>query len=282
MPIGTSDGQHFDDEFSQEVSKASGNRPYNYISPGSTMSPYNPNWLQDKGSSLYGDVQSQFVEDRRFSDPITRENPYGQRQIGANYLQQDLSRQEQNPMSQEAGINQIPVTNPHNVVFPKGFSDLLSELDRYPSPKLIDRTHEVPYVAGASKDGFVTHIDKSVPKVVVMSGKSFDPATPLAIHEQVEKAVMDDLIYKKGMSEDKAYQIAHHEYAQVAEDNWYRKNGINVEDMDKFWTKINNQTERDKKNFPPNLYTKPYPHDVVKGEKHTPSDIFKEGPPAGD
>ena len=267
MPIGTSDGQHFEDEFHQEVAKAS----------TTPASPYNPNY--DTSSRYMQGEPSQNVEDRRFSDPIHRDNPSARLGVQNNYLQQDLSRQEKNPMSQEAGIGHIPVTNPQKVIFNRYFPDVLSAIEKDPSV-WVDRSHEVPYIAGASKGqlDYVTHVDKSVPKSVTISGKKFDPAIPLAIHEQTEKEVMEFLINERKMPEEKAYQIAHHEYAQVAEDNWYRKQGIDVKEVDKFWKKINTKTEKDKGDFPPNLYTKPYPHDQVKGEKHTPSNVFQEGP----
>jgi hypothetical protein len=252
MPIGTSDGQHFEDEFHQGVEM-----------------------LKQKMAAplpLDQNVSSN-IEDRRVNDPTLWPPVTENREITKNYLSQDLSKYEKSPLSIEAGINHIPTQKSDPI------RDLLngSQLQKAFNNPQIDRTHEVPYIAGASKDpnDFTTHVDKSVPTSVTISGKTFDPAIPLHIHEQIERSVMEHLI-KGGMKEDKAYQIAHHEYAQVAEDNWYRQNGIDVNEVDKFWSKINSKTEKDKGDFPPNLYTKPYPHDKVEGEKHTPSNVFQE------
>lgn len=144
------------------------------------------------------------------------------------------------------------------------------------NPK-IDRTHEVPYVAGASSkpDDFTTHIDKSVPATATVSGKTFDTSIPLNIHEQLEREVMQNL-KKRGMSDNKAYEIAHHEFAEPAEDAWYRSQGIDVNEVNKFWKGIDTKTEKDKGDFPPNLYKAPYPHDKVEGVKHEPSNVNQE------
>lgn len=144
------------------------------------------------------------------------------------------------------------------------------------NPK-IDRTHDVPYEAGASAkpDDFTTHIDKSIPSSVTISGKTFDPAIPANIHEQVEREVMTNLI-KKGMSNEKAYEIAHHEYAEPAEDAWYQAHGIDVGEVNKQWAKWDKGTEQETakdKDFPKDLYKKPYAHNKVEGMKHEPSGV---------
>lgn len=147
------------------------------------------------------------------------------------------------------------------------------------NPK-IDRSHDVPYEAGASAkpDDFTTHIDKHIPTQVSVSGKTFDPAIPANIHEQVEREVMQNLI-KKGMTNEKAYEIAHHEYAEPAEDAWYKHNGIDVAEVNKWWAKQDKITEKETSkdsNFPPDLYKKPYPHNEVEGVKHEPSGVAAE------
>lgn len=172
--------------------------------------------------------------------------------------------------SVDAGISDIPLATNHNL------RNVLQEpkVQQIISNPQIDRSHEVPYIAGASKDpnDFTTHVDKSVPTSVTVSGKTFDPAIPLNIHEQVEREVMERLI-AAGHNKDKAYEIAHHEYAEPAEDMWYRQHGINVQDMNKFWNSVDSKTEKDKGDFPPDLYTKPYPHDQVEGIQHEPTGI---------
>jgi hypothetical protein len=145
----------------------------------------------------------------------------------------------------------------------------------------VDRTHEVPYVAGASNDGNTVYVDKSVPSSVNVSGKEFDPAVPLSIHEEIEHKIMQHLI-SQGMPDDKAYEVAHHGFAQPAEDNWYRQNGIDVDAVNKFWDGIDSKTEKEvhPDNTPPDLYTKPYPHDQVEGSgKAAAMESFKEWTP---
>ena len=138
------------------------------------------------------------------------------------------------------------------------------------NPK-IDRTHDVPYESGASKDpeDTTTHIDKRIPSEITLSGVKIDPAIPANIHEQVEREAMERLI-KSGMPQDKAYEVAHHQYAEVAEDNWYRAHGINIKDANDWWFKQDKITEHENpENPPPNLYTKPYPHNKVEGSPST-------------
>jgi hypothetical protein len=184
---------------------------------------------------------------------------------------QKLRQQNDEPTSQQEKI-------PTSSLNPK-IQQVLSQphiAEALSNPK-IDRTHEVPYVAGASAkpNDFTTHIDKSVPTTATVSGKTFDPAIPLNIHEQVEREVMENL-KKRGMSNEKAYEIAHHEYAEPAEDHWYRSQGIDVGEVNKFWKGIDQKTEKDKGDFPPDLYKAPYPHDKVEGVKHEPSNVNQE------
>lgn len=147
------------------------------------------------------------------------------------------------------------------------------------NPK-IDRTHDVPYEAGASAkpNDLTTHIDKSIPTSVSLDGQTFDPAIPANIHEQLERHVMENLI-GKGMSNEKAYEIAHHEFAEPAEDAWYKANGISVDSANKWWAKQDKTTEKETskdKDFPKDLYKKPYPHNEVEGVKHEPSGVSAE------
>lgn len=161
----------------------------------------------------------------------------------------------------------------------KGVLSLPHIQEAIANPK-IDRSHDVPYEAGASSkpNDFTTHIDKSIPTSVSISGKTFDPAVPANIHEQVEREVMNNLI-KKGMTNQKAYEIAHHEFAEPAEDAWYKAHGIDINEVNKQWAKWDKGTEQEKatdKSFPPDLYKKPYPHNEVEGVKHEPSGVASE------
>lgn len=134
----------------------------------------------------------------------------------------------------------------------------------------VNREHDVPYIAGPSNKGDTLYVDKSVPKEMTVGDKTFDPAVPLAIHEFTERHVLNTLT-KKGMTDNKAYEIAHHEYAEPAEDAWYRANGIDVASVNKEWDKLDRHTEQETsedKNYPKDLFKKPYEHGKVHGMKH--------------
>lgn len=157
----------------------------------------------------------------------------------------------------------------------------------------INRGNDVPYEAGASEGAdLTTNVDKRLPRQVTISGKTFDPAIPANIHEQVEKLVMQRLIAKFRAREgrepnakelDAIYETAHHEYAEPAEDAWYRANGIDVDEVNKWWAKQDKITEHENPKDPPaNLYKKPYPHNQVEGVKHEEKGAAAEWPTAAD
>lgn len=154
----------------------------------------------------------------------------------------------------------------------------------------IDREHDVPYEAGASNepDDLTTHIDRRIPAQVTISGKAFDPAIPANIHEQVEREAMERLIATKKaevgreptqVELNQIYEIAHHEYAEPAEDAWYRAHDINVDEVNKWWEAQDRTTEGENPtNPPPDLYTKPYPHSKVEGARHEETGVAAEWP----
>ncbi len=154
----------------------------------------------------------------------------------------------------------------------------------------IDRSHDVPYEAGASQGSNpTTHLDSRLPHVAELpSGASFDPAIPANIHEQVEKHVMEKRIAQfraahgrePGEAEmNRIYEIAHHEYAEPAEDAWYRAQGIDVGEANAWWAAQDKVTEHEHPaNPPPNLYRKPYPHNRVEGVRHEETGVAAEWP----
>ena len=73
----------------------------------------------------------------------------------------------------------------HKQSKPKGF-----ESDMLRVPK-IDRTFDIPYVAGYSKDGKTIYIDKDLPEFFVYKGKKIAIAPFLVVHEALEKALLD-------------------------------------------------------------------------------------------
>ncbi|HZU87933.1 MAG TPA: hypothetical protein VE993_01625 [Stellaceae bacterium] len=155
----------------------------------------------------------------------------------------------------------------------------------------IDASHDVPYLAGASAnaDDPTTHIDRHLPRMAEVSGVTFDPAVPANIHEQVERFVMERMIAAKAAELGRAltpdeldtiYEVAHHGYAEPAEDAWYRAHGIDVNEVNALWAHWDGRTEREgvPKNPPPDLYAKPYPHNKVEGSAKPESAVFDEWP----
>ena len=119
------------------------------------------------------------------------------------------------------------------------------------APTAIDRTHDVPYLAGSSEDGTKTYIDKRVPAELTVKGKTFDPALFLAVHEAREHELM-----KAG----EPYESAHRE-ALKAERSAVEAAGIDWDGYQEEMHKLAGVTEHEAAKVPPpDLYTKPYPH----------------------
>lgn len=57
----------------------------------------------------------------------------------------------------------------------------------------IDRTFDIPYIAGYSKDGQTVFIDRHMPKSLVDGDRRIPTERFLATHEIVEKALLDQL-----------------------------------------------------------------------------------------
>ena len=124
------------------------------------------------------------------------------------------------------------------------------------APREIDRSHDVPYLAGSDKEGGTTYIDKDVPASVKIGGKAVDPAKYLNVHEQTEHALMT--VGK--MPYEQAHSIAtQKERAAVEAD------GLSWKEYEAVMDGYLDDTEHEKgEDFPPDLYEKPYPHDKQK------------------
>jgi len=149
---------------------------------------------------------------------------------------------------------------------------------------VIDRSHDVPYMAGGSVplEDPTVYIDSHVPREQTaprLSGEgtvTFDPADPWTVHENVEQHTME-LLIRGGMSDQEAYRVAHFEYAEKAEQAWYRAHDIDQEAAEREqMTWLPRIQHENPKNPPPNLYKKPYPHDSVEGAQH---ESVVEAPP---
>lgn len=146
---------------------------------------------------------------------------------------------------------------------------------------VIDRSHDVPYMAGASDptNNPTVFLDKHVPKEQTVGGVTFDPADPWTVHENVEQHTME-ILTKAGMDDEAAYKVAHFNFAESAEQAWYRAHGIDqvaAEKEQMSWLpKI--QPENTAGDIPSSLYQKPYPHDHVPNIDHEPVTETKPTP----
>jgi hypothetical protein len=70
--------------------------------------------------------------------------------------------------------------------------------------KKLDRTHDIPYLAGYSQDGKTIYIDRHLPKSFTFRGRTIEVDRFLVLHEEVEKTLIDRL----GLHYLHAHQIA--------------------------------------------------------------------------
>ena len=144
------------------------------------------------------------------------------------------------------------------------------------------KTGDVPFTAGASKGAnTTTNIDSRVPKIAVLpGGKSFATEEPMRIHEQVEKPVMEALT-KGGMDDDSAYSVSHWDFAQPAEDAYYKALGLNPQHVDAFWDRLATNVQESKVNpkaVPSDLYKAPYPGENPDRAPHVAEAVDKPTP----
>jgi hypothetical protein len=160
----------------------------------------------------------------------------------------------------------------------------------------VNRDHDVPYGAGASRglDDPTIYVDRHFPREMEVSGVKYDPAVPFSIHENVEQQVMERLLarFRQKFGREptdhdvkQIYQLAHLDFAEKAEDAWYRAHGIDPAEADKAYAPILAQIQHEKvANPPPDLYTKPYPHNDVHLARsepvQDPETLKTEGKPA--
>ncbi len=266
MTIGTSDGEHFDDSFHQAVSEKSLYKD----TPNQRVSKS----FEDISLSPIVDPKNVWGFPKPTEDSQLASRPYSEGHTGDIDV---LKRHEKSLERAPSTEGEYPITEDSPNLRKVLLSPKIQEAITNPR---IDRSHDVPYEAGASAkpDDMTTHVDRRIPSSVSIDGKTFDPAIPANIHEQVEREVMERLI-KQGYTDNKAYEIAHHEYAEPAEDMWYKHHGINIDKVNEWWSKQDKITEHENpKDPPPDLYKKPYPHNKVEGVKHEPTGVYAEWP----
>src|SRR5258707_298143 len=59
--------------------------------------------------------------------------------------------------------------------------------------KNLDRNHDIPYLAGYSRDGKIIYIDRHMPRSMKVRGREIDTDRFLILHEEVEKTLIDQL-----------------------------------------------------------------------------------------
>ena len=94
--------------------------------------------------------------------------------------------------------------------------------------KTIDRKHDIPYLAGYSRNGKIIYIDRHMPQTMRYGGRDIDTDRYLILHEEVEKTLIDQL----GLHYLHAHQIA-----SRAEQAAVRAAGIRWRDYDRFMQK---------------------------------------------
>ena len=121
----------------------------------------------------------------------------------------------------------------------------------------LDRTWDIPYLAGYSRSGKTIYIDRHLPSSFATRGREVPIDRFLILHEAVEKAILDEL----GL----AYQHAH-QIALRAEKEAVRAEGVSWREYDRFMQDyIKEAGDERLSRIPPDLDIKPYrdEHDVA-------------------
>ncbi|MGH8116226.1 MAG: hypothetical protein ACREP0_13560 [Rhodanobacteraceae bacterium] len=116
--------------------------------------------------------------------------------------------------------------------------------------KKLDRSHDVPYLAGYSVDGKTIYIDRHLPPSFTYRGRTIEVDRFLIMHEEVEKTLIDQL----GLHYLHAHQIA-----TRAEEAAIRAERISWRAYDRFMQKyVKSIGDERLKKVPDDLDLKPY------------------------
>jgi hypothetical protein len=115
--------------------------------------------------------------------------------------------------------------------------------------KKLDRRHDIPYLAGYSKNAKTIYIDRHLPKSFMFRGRRIKTDRFLILHESVEKTLMDHL----GLHYLDAHQIA-----TRAEQAAVRALGVSWHAYDKFMQKYVKRSDESLSKVPRDLDLKPY------------------------
>jgi hypothetical protein len=94
--------------------------------------------------------------------------------------------------------------------------------------KTLDRKHDIPYLAGYSKDGKTIYIDRHMPSSFRYDGRDINTDRYLILHEEVEKTLIDQL---------NLHYLHAHQIATRAEQAAVRAAGVRWRDYDRFMQK---------------------------------------------
>src|SRR6201993_3827973 len=116
--------------------------------------------------------------------------------------------------------------------------------------KKLDREHDIPYLAGYSRDGKTIYIDRHMPKSFRFRGRVIGTDRFLILHEEVEKTLIDQL---------NLHYLHAHQIATRAEQAAVRAAGILWRDYDRFMQKhVKTIGDERLTKVPPDLDLKPY------------------------
>lgn len=114
----------------------------------------------------------------------------------------------------------------------------------------LDRSHDIPYLAGYSRDGKTIYIDRHLPKSFRYRGKQVAVDRYLILHEIVEKALIDEAAL---------HYLHAHQIATRAEEAAVRADGILWSAYDRFMQRYVKTIGSERlKRVPADLDLKPY------------------------
>jgi hypothetical protein len=114
----------------------------------------------------------------------------------------------------------------------------------------LDRRHDIPYLAGYSRNGKTIYIDRHMPKWFTFRSRRINTDRFLILHEAVEKALIDQL----GLDYLNAHQIA-----TRAEQAAVRASGLTWQAYDRFMRKfVKRIGDESLRKVPHDLDLKPY------------------------
>ena len=116
--------------------------------------------------------------------------------------------------------------------------------------KKLDRSHDIPYLAGYSLNGKTIYIDRHMPRTMKFRGREIDTDRYLILHEEVEKTLIDQL---------NLHYLHAHQIAARAEEAAVRAAGILWRDYDRFMQKhVKKISDERLTKVPADLDLKPY------------------------